>query len=334
VVLYVMLCGRRPFDDAEGAPVQVVLNAVPPRPSERSAATPGIDELVRHCLTALPTARIQSMTEVIERIDVELGELVERGAAIVVGADRPFGAPVDAGTQHTQRMAQEREALMRLDFHATESSTMERAAHAVAPQAPAPAAGVDPAPDAAALPPMRAAAQMPAMQPPAQTSPAHAPIPTVIAAGEAPATLARQAPATLAAHPRTQRRWAGTVAIAAGLVVAVVVALVVATRGGTELAPAAPRVVEPTTPRTPQVQAASVPEPSPKAPIAPPIDAALPATAAAPPTDDAVTPASASEEAEARPGSRKTNKKRGKSDPKDSPEPESPESTRYERAVY
>ena len=134
VVLYVMLCGQPPFETSDlERLLDRHLHETPRRPSEHAAVTPGIDELVMRCLAKSAADRPQSMTEVIQRIDDELGVPSERPSSPALEPAVPrtpasgsagTAAPVDpGGDRRTVQLASERVPVMRVVYEVAASGT-------------------------------------------------------------------------------------------------------------------------------------------------------------------------------------------------------------------
>ena len=101
IVMYEMIAGRKPFDDANSAAAALaaVLTATPQALSAQAAVTPDVDHVVMRCLERQHTARYQSATELAAALDDVL--LRDDDLAISVVRERaddattsPLRAPV------------------------------------------------------------------------------------------------------------------------------------------------------------------------------------------------------------------------------------------------
>jgi serine/threonine-protein kinase len=79
VVMYEMIAGRRPFDDANSpaAALAAVLTTTPDRLATRAIVTPAVDRIVMRCLERQHDDRFQSATELAAAIDEILPETDE-----------------------------------------------------------------------------------------------------------------------------------------------------------------------------------------------------------------------------------------------------------------
>ena len=133
VVLFAMLCGRRPFatEDAQEL-IDAHLREPPPPPSRFSRCAPWIDRLVLRCLAKSVRDRPQTMSEIVEVIDGELA----RDAQVAI-------APPAAGVEQehaTARLPDEGPRYVRLGFEPAADEEVEAPTSAVTLPLPAPAA--------------------------------------------------------------------------------------------------------------------------------------------------------------------------------------------------
>jgi len=120
IVMYEMIAGKKPFDDANSATAALaaVLTTTPERLSTRALVTPEVDHVVMRCLERQHTDRFQTADELAAALDEILGggdELVTtvanamHGSAVVARpapsgteATSPIPKPAPAGADATQ----------------------------------------------------------------------------------------------------------------------------------------------------------------------------------------------------------------------------------------
>ncbi|HEX2689523.1 MAG TPA: serine/threonine-protein kinase [Kofleriaceae bacterium] len=89
VVMYEMIAGGKPFDDANSAAAALasVLTTNPPRLSERAIVTPDVDRIVMRCLERQHTDRFQTAVELAKALD-EILPGVEEVVTLVAAGSR------------------------------------------------------------------------------------------------------------------------------------------------------------------------------------------------------------------------------------------------------
>jgi hypothetical protein len=96
IVMYEMIAGCKPFDDANSAAAALaaVLTTTPPRLATRAVVTPDVDQVVMRCLERQHTDRFQSAVELATALDEILPEVEEAVTRVATGAASPIpGAP-------------------------------------------------------------------------------------------------------------------------------------------------------------------------------------------------------------------------------------------------
>ena len=96
VVMYEMIAGCKPYDDANSAAAALaaVLTTTPPRLATRAVVTPDVDQVVMRCLERQHTDRFQSAVELATALDEILPEVEEAVTRVAAGVASPIpGGP-------------------------------------------------------------------------------------------------------------------------------------------------------------------------------------------------------------------------------------------------
>src|SRR5262249_3812062 len=95
VVMYEMIAGCKPFDDANSAAAALaaVLTTTPPRLATRAVVTPDVDQVVMRCLERQHTDRFQSAVELATALDEILPEVEEAVTRVATGSATPMPGP-------------------------------------------------------------------------------------------------------------------------------------------------------------------------------------------------------------------------------------------------
>jgi serine/threonine protein kinase len=96
IVMYEMIAGCKPFDDANSAAAALaaVLTTTPPRLATRAVVTPDVDQVVMRCLERQHTDRFQSAVELATALDEILPEVEEAVTRVATGVASPIpGGP-------------------------------------------------------------------------------------------------------------------------------------------------------------------------------------------------------------------------------------------------